>query len=91
MENLPQAPKSNANRWIGRIDRAAQQLNATLVVLAIGLAALDCTCYVAIKICDAIPAAPASAGPPVDKVAMPARQPVAALTPATSAPATARR
>ncbi len=52
---------SNDTGLIGRIDRAAKELNAFLLVLAIGLAVLDFTCFFAFKISAALPAAVAAA------------------------------
>jgi len=40
-----------------RIDRAARDMNAFLLVLAIGLATLDFSCFLAIKLRDALPPA----------------------------------
>jgi hypothetical protein len=51
----------NETGFIGRIDRAAKELNAFLLVLAIGLAVLDFTCFFAVKISAALPAAIAAA------------------------------
>jgi hypothetical protein len=47
-----QTPKS----LLGRLDRAAGKMNAFLLVIAIGLAALDFTCFWVIKVRDALPA-----------------------------------
>lgn len=41
--------------WLRRIDRFAAELNLPLVVLAIGLAALDVTVLVAQHVVDALP------------------------------------
>jgi hypothetical protein len=38
-------------------DRAVRELNAFLLVLAIGLAVLDTTCFVAFKVRDSLPSA----------------------------------
>ena len=38
-----------------RLDRAAGELNAFLLVLAIGLAVLDFTCFFAFQVRDALP------------------------------------
>ena len=43
-------------RLAARLDRAARDMNAVLFVLAIGLAALDASCFFAIKLRDAMPA-----------------------------------
>ncbi|HEX3538354.1 MAG TPA: hypothetical protein VHU15_16470 [Stellaceae bacterium] len=41
--------------FAARIDRAARDMNAFLFVLAVGLAALDLSCYWALKLRDALP------------------------------------
>ena len=41
---------------VARLDRAARDMNAFLLVLAIGLATLDLTCLWAFKLRDALPA-----------------------------------
>ena len=48
--------RTNKNATAG-FDRAVRELNAFLVVLAIGLAALDATCFLAFKVRDALPSA----------------------------------
>ena len=47
--------KVSRNRLIDRLDRGAREMNAFLLVLAIGLAALDVTGFVAFTIRDAAP------------------------------------
>lgn len=44
-----------------RMDRAAADVNAVLLVLAIGLAALDFSCFFAFKLRDALPPPAAAA------------------------------
>jgi len=45
-------------------DRAVRELNAFLLVLAIGLAVLDATCFIAFEVRDSLPSATlANAGP----------------------------
>jgi hypothetical protein len=51
MEN--RSPK--AERWINRLDRIVREMNAFLLVVAIGLAALDFTGFVAVAVRDAAP------------------------------------
>ena len=41
---------------LARLDRVAREMNAFLLVLALGLAALDLTCLWAFKLQDALPA-----------------------------------
>lgn len=62
------SPKENGRRsgFIARIERAAGDMNAFLFMLAIGLAALDLSCFWAMKLRDALPAVqPAAATAPV--------------------------
>ena len=57
MENQsPRHDAAGARRWVDRLDRAAREMNAFLLVLAIGLATLDLTGFVAFTIRDAAPA-----------------------------------
>ena len=44
-------------RRIEGFDRAIRELNAFLLVLAIGLAVLDATCFLAFRVRDSLPAA----------------------------------
>lgn len=59
-----------AKGLLARLDRAAEQMNAFLLVLAIGLAVLDFTCFWIIKVHDTLPtvtriaASPAAAAQP---------------------------
>ncbi len=55
MENRPPQHDARAKRLIDRLDRAAREINAVLLVLAIGLAALDITGFVAVTVRDAAP------------------------------------
>ena len=55
MENRSQRSPGRTERLTGRLDRAARELNAFLLVLAIGLAVLDFTCFFAFKVRDALP------------------------------------
>jgi len=55
MENRPPQHDVRAKRLVDRLDRAAREINAVLLVLAIGLAALDITGFVAFTIRDAAP------------------------------------
>ena len=77
-----------------RLDKAAQGLNALLLVLAIGLAVLDATFFCAFEVRDALPSiARANAGPPaVSQVAKPPKsgEPANASLTSTSASAAAR-
>ena len=56
MENRSLRTDAGATRWIARLDRIARELNAVLLVLAIGLAALDLTGFVTVTMRDAAPA-----------------------------------
>jgi hypothetical protein len=65
---------------MARLDAAAQDLNAVLLVLAIGLAILDFTCFFALEVTKAIP----PRIPPAATVATPV---TAAIPPAQAAAA----
>ena len=56
MENQPSRHDASARRLIDRLDRIAREINAVLLVLAIGLAALDITGFVVVTLRDAAPA-----------------------------------
>ncbi|HKS88043.1 MAG TPA: hypothetical protein VJR70_01260 [Stellaceae bacterium] len=73
MENDSPRSKSRKSRWNDRFNTATRDLNAVLVVVAIGLAVLDFTFFIALTARDAMPSAP------------PAR-PVAAVAATTTAP-----
>ncbi len=47
--------KSSAKGWVARLDRVARELNAILLVVAIGLAILDFSCFLILQIRDALP------------------------------------
>ena len=49
MKHRSQRNGASAKRLIDRLDRAAHDMNAMLLVLAIGLAALDATCFFAFQ------------------------------------------
>jgi hypothetical protein len=49
--------REDRSGFIFRVDRAARDVNAFLFVLAVGLAALDLSCYWAIKLRDSLPPA----------------------------------
>ena len=53
MENRSPQHDASAKQLINRLDRVAREMNAVLLVLAIGLAALDVTGWVAVAIRDA--------------------------------------
>ena len=55
MDNPSTQNKVRKNRLIDRLDRGAREMNAFLLVVAIGLAALDITGFVAFTIRDAAP------------------------------------
>ena len=71
-------------RLLARLDRVAREMNAFLLVLALGLAALDLTCLWAFRMADALPAmtrANATGAIIPNKPALPAGRSMAALTP----------
>lgn len=92
MENPTQPRPDRKRQLISRLDAAAKDLNAVLLVLAIGLAVLDFTCFFAMEVRNAMPpriaaeaavATPATAAiPPAPAVA-----PAQAMAPATATPA----
>jgi hypothetical protein len=51
---LPSSSGDNPTSLIGRLDRIAGHMNAFLVVVAIGLALLDLTCFSAVTVEKAI-------------------------------------
>jgi hypothetical protein len=55
MEDRSQRGDDGAKRWFDRLDRSAGELNAFLLVLAIGLAVLDATYFFTFKAVDALP------------------------------------
>ena len=57
---MPQLQPQNggpAKGFVARLDRATRDLNVFLLVLAIGLAVLDLTCFWAMKLRDVLPPA----------------------------------
>lgn len=74
MENDSPRDKSRKHRWNDRFNGATRDLNAILVVVAIGLAVLDFTCFIALTARNAIPSA------------TPARPVPAAVAAATTTP-----
>jgi len=87
MENRAPQENATAKRLRDRLDRAARDMNAMLLVLALGLAVLDATCFAAFEVRDAMRmAAPISAD---SSLAMPAAQ--AAGAPAPNKPAVGPR
>ena len=55
MEHRSPQDNASAKQLINRLDRLAREMNAMLLVLAIGLAALDITGFVAAAVRDAAP------------------------------------
>ena len=55
MDNSTQRRPAVKRRLMDRLDAATQDLNAVLLVLAIGLAVLDFTCFFAFEVRKAIP------------------------------------
>jgi len=81
MQDHVQRKENIRPRWVGNLERAAGDLNAVLLALAIGLAALDLTCFCAFQVRDALPS-PSRFGVQhslVGHPAMPASHTVAAL------------
>jgi hypothetical protein len=83
-----QSPKKDHRSLAARLDRAAGDMNAFLLVLAIGLATLDLTCLWAFKMRDLLPAmarATATSTMAVNKP--PHQKPAQPTNPAAQAPA----
>jgi len=55
MDNQPQWRDRGTNRWAERVEHTAGNLNVVLLVVAIGLAMLDVTCFLALKAREALP------------------------------------
>ena len=55
MQEPVQRTNELKRRLVNRISEAAQGLNAVLLVIAIGLAVLDLTCFLAVEIRAALP------------------------------------
>jgi hypothetical protein len=88
MENRLPEKNPRQRRLAARLDRAARDMNAFLLVLAIGLATLDLTCLWAFKLRDALPAASRTAA----AAAVPANKPTETKAPPnTQAGASAAR
>jgi hypothetical protein len=83
MENRSQRNPNRTERWTSRLNRVAGELNIFLMVMAIGLAILDFTCFFAFKVRDALPSPARVAAEPalISKPAIAAGQPIAAVTP----------
>jgi hypothetical protein len=75
MDNPTPTRPERKRPLLARLDAAAQDLNAMLLVLAIGLAILDFTCFFALEVRNALP----PRMPPETDVATPA---TAAVPPA---------
>lgn len=80
MEDRSQRGEGDAKRLFVRLDRTAGELNAFLLVLAIGLAVLDATYFFAFKAVDALPSVSRIGMDPSVAVANP-NPPLAALSP----------
>jgi len=55
MEDRTRQSNHPKQRLVNRLDAATRDLNAVLLVLAIGLAVLDLTCFLAVEIRSALP------------------------------------
>lgn len=58
MDDRSQQSEGGAKLRFVQLDRTARELNAFLLVLAIGFVALDATFFVAFKVRDALPSPP---------------------------------
>ena len=84
MSNRSPRDDDSAKRLLARLDRVAREMNVFLLVLALGLAALDLTCLWALRMADALPAMArghATGAVTPNKPAVPAGRSMAALTP----------
>ena len=86
MESNSPRGKTRKNRWNDRFNTATRDLNAVLIVVAIGLAVLDFTCFVALTARDAVPAHAAPAAIAATKAA-PTQMSIAAMSPTKPAAA----
>ncbi|MBV8120833.1 MAG: hypothetical protein JO081_12950 [Alphaproteobacteria bacterium] len=48
MAQFSSRPGGSLERWLRRLDRAAEQINPLLMMFAIGLAVLDAACVIAL-------------------------------------------
>jgi hypothetical protein len=55
LNRLSPRTRLSLNEWLRRIDRVAAELNVLLVVIAVGLAALDATLLVTRQVVDHLP------------------------------------
>lgn len=83
MAHRSQREDAGPKRLIDRLEHVASELNAFLLVLAIGLAALNLTCFFAFKVRDALPSVVRVEADPllVSKPAMPVGSSSAILAP----------
>ena len=83
MRNEKPRDDGKTNGMVARLDRAAEKMNAFLLVLAMGLAVLDFTCFWIIKVHDAGPtvtriaSSPAAAAQTASPAVKPPRSAVA--------------
>jgi len=79
MDNPTPTRPERKRPLLDRLDAAARDLNAILLVLAIGLAVLDFTCFFALEVANAMP-------PRLPADAIAATPATAAIPPAQAAP-----
>ena len=89
MENPTQHRPEKKRPLSARLDAAAKDLNAVLLVLAIGLAVLDVTCFFAFEVRNAMPPRLPPAGV-AEVSATAAVPPVQAMAPASANTSAAR-
>jgi hypothetical protein len=85
MDNRTERSPDRKQPLINRLDAAAQDLNAILLVLAIGLAVLDFTCFFAFEVRNAIPPRIAADASLIATPATAAIPPAQAMAPAATA------
>lgn len=93
MDNRSPHRSGRTRGFVDRLDDAAHGVNAFLLVLAIGLATLDFTCFFAFQVRDALPSAARLASDPptvsqIAKPAVPLKQADARFAPTSSGAAT---
>jgi hypothetical protein len=84
MDNGTQRTPERKRPLLTRLDAAAQDLNAILLVVAVGLAVLDFTCFFAFEVGKAIPVHQSAEG-------LAAVAPAVAAAPPPSAPSAGKK
>jgi hypothetical protein len=78
---MPENLQRTAKRRTLGFDRAINELNAVLMVLAIGLGVLDATCFIGLKVRDSLPVTGPAGAAAINSAAQVKGQPLALLMP----------